>query len=152
MLVENNRIEDWRRIEPPGRYGIEWHSRWAPELVFGLAQLPTTSFPVPLPQSSWNNYLRALRLQYGARLKLLCDDSSLANPDILRPLAGGHTRVLDYTLAGEKPEQPTRRIVQVFMCAPQVVVVAGWEGPETLVSESLATYKSLLMSLELAGP
>jgi hypothetical protein len=150
LLLLNDRLEDWHRLESPARYAIEWQSRWSPGLIFGLAQLPTALFPPTLPQPAWDQYLRALRLQYGARLKLLVDDSSLKNANMSRPLAGGHTRVLDYVLAPEKPEQAPQRVIQIFMSTPGAVISAGWEGPVEVVERSQTAFASLLMSLEMA--
>ncbi|WP_069962529.1 hypothetical protein [Lacunisphaera limnophila] len=152
LVIDNERLDDWRKVEKPARYALEWTGRWSADLVLGFGELPATNFPVPLDAAAWNTYVGSLRAQYGTRLRLFCNDDSDTNPQMLRPLLGGRTRVLEYEIAPEKPAEPVRRVLQVFMVTPRGVLVAGYEGPAAIVLQFKQTFASLLMSMEAEDP
>lgn len=148
LTFDNASLEDWMPKEKPSRYAYEWSYRWAPEVTCGVAQLPANTLPAPIKHAAWDKFILTLRQQYGARLRLRCNDNSEANPDMIRPLFGAKTHVLEFDVMPLLPEEPITRIIQVFMEAPQGVIVAGCEGPVAGVE---ATRRSLSRNLIRLG-
>jgi hypothetical protein len=140
-----NLFYQWRRVAMPG-VSVAWVHSAIPEVRLTLTALPATPAKLLLEPGPWNVLVGSLLPRGLKNLRVLCDDDTQANPQMLR-LMGWRTRVYECAFeAGTNPNETQARLV-VACSDGTVAYVFALEGPEAALPAHLEV-EHILTSLE----
>ncbi len=146
LLLDDERLENWRRLPEGRRLPLEWVHRWTPGVHFGVGEARPELLP-SLAAADWQAYRTHLRRLLGPRARYTTDDDSAANTDLARVL-GQRTRVLAFDLAPLEPERPPIHVVEVAVELDGAVLLFRLDGPAPNVAAELRAFERLILRAE----
>ena len=136
----------WQRIEAPG-FSVAWTQRANPQIRLALSALHPAHASVLLEPDRWSAFVGSLLARSAQNVRVLCDDDSLTNPQMLR-LMGWRTRVYECTFTLPAPANQAQFRLVAGCSNGNAAYVFTLEAPADGVVAIRREFERILISLE----
>lgn len=136
----------WQRIEAPG-FSVAWVQRGNAQVRLTLSALRPTHAAVLLEPDRWNVFVGSILVRSAQNVRVLCDDDTLTNPQMLR-LMGWRTRVYECTFTVPALANQAQFRLVAACSDGNAAYVFTLEGPGDGVAATRREFERILISLE----